>query len=185
MLESLRIGIPGEGCTSLPRVKPGWSFVCLACTSSWGAPRVLVCKFHGYKDENSSKLFFFHDSLMDLKKKTGAGGYAQISDCYVAYLLCYGIAGHSLGALMFGILKPNIYRAHLSSFIQLFQKVQLSGWSFGFCIPTGICVFIISSDFDPAQHFSCSVKTLECGQIFLLACRQLRKKVQHNFIGQF
>ena len=46
-------------------------------------------------------------------------------------------------------------------------------------------VFIISSNFDLAQHFSCSVKTVECGHIFLLACRQLRKKSQHNFIGQF
>ena len=44
---------------------------------------------------------------------------------------------------------------------------------------------IISSDFDLAQHFSCSVKTVECGQIFILACRQLREKAQHNFIGQF
>ena len=37
------------------------------------------------------------------------------------------------------------------------------------------------------MHFSCSVKTMECGQIFILAvaCRQLRKKAQHNFIGQF
>ena len=33
--------------------------------------------------------------------KSGAGGYAQISDCYVMYLLCYSIAGHSLGALMY------------------------------------------------------------------------------------
>ena len=31
----------------------------------------------------------------------GGGGYAQISDCYVIYLLCYSIAGHSLGALMY------------------------------------------------------------------------------------
>ena len=46
-------------------------------------------------------------------------------------------------------------------------------------------VFIISSDFYLAQHFSCSVKTVECGQIFILAWRQLRKKAQHNFIGQF
>ena len=45
--------------------------------------------------------------------------------------------------------------------------------------------FIISSDFDLAQHFSCSVKTVECGQLFILACGQLRKKAQHNFIGQF
>ena len=33
-------------------------------------------------------------------------------------------------------------------------------------------VFIISSDFDLAQHFSCSVKTVECGQLFILACGQ-------------
>ena len=38
-------------------------------------------------------------------------------------------------------------------------------------------VFIISSDFDLAHHFSCSVKTVECGQIFILACRQLRKRL--------
>ena len=30
-------------------------------------------------------------------------------------------------------------------------------------------IFIISTDFDLAQHFSCPVKTVECGQIFLLA----------------
>ena len=29
------------------------------------------------------------------------------------------------------------------------------------------------------------MKTVECGQIFLLACRQLRKKAQHNLIKQF
>ena len=39
-------------------------------------------------------------------------------------------------------------------------------------------VFIISSDFDLAHHFSCSVKTVECGQIFILACRQLRKRLR-------
>ena len=40
---------------------------------------------------------------MALKKKSGAKSYAQISDCYVVYLLCYSIAGHSLpfGALMY------------------------------------------------------------------------------------
>ena len=72
------------------------------------------------------------------KKKTGAGGYAQISDCCVTYLRCYSIAGHSLGALMY--LKTCYIRIqHLSSFIQLLQKVQVSGWCFGFSIPAGIC----------------------------------------------
>ena len=45
-----------------------------------------------------------------------------------------------------------------------------------------------TSNFDLAQYFSCSVETVEhveCGQIFLLACQQLWKKAQHNFIGQF
>ena len=55
-------------------------------------------KFHSYKDENPSKNFFFHEPLV---QKTGAGGYAQISNCYVVYLLCYIIAGHSFGALMY------------------------------------------------------------------------------------
>ena len=47
-----------------------------------------------------------HDPLVDLKKKiSGAGGHAQISDCYVMYLLCYSIAGHSLGAHMYYFLE--------------------------------------------------------------------------------
>ena len=41
---------------------------------------------------------------------------------------------------------------------------------------------VTTTDFDPAQHFFCSVKTVERGQIFLLSCGQLRKKGQHNFI---
>ena len=36
-----------------------------------------------------------------LKKKTGARDYAQISNCYVIYLLCYSIAAHSLGVPMY------------------------------------------------------------------------------------
>ena len=42
-----------------------------------------------------------HDPLIDLKKKTGVKGYAQISDCYVIYLICYSIAGHSLGGMIY------------------------------------------------------------------------------------
>ena len=41
-----------------------------------------------------------------------------------------------------------------------------------------------STDFDLAQHFSCSVKTGMWSNISFKACRQLRKKDQHNFIGQ-
>ena len=72
---------------SLPTAKPGWSFVCLPYTSSRGAPRVKR-EVHSYKDENPSKIFFFHDPLVE--KKTDAGAYAQISDCYVhIWYICY------------------------------------------------------------------------------------------------
>ena len=37
-------------------------------------------KFHGYKDENPSKAMFFPDPLLEKRKKTEAGGNAQISD---------------------------------------------------------------------------------------------------------
>ena len=41
---------------------------------------------------------------------------------WVVILLCYSVAGHSLGALMY--LKTYYLQiAHLSSFIQLLQKV--------------------------------------------------------------
>ena len=42
----------------------------------WGS-RTTVSVERCYKDENTSKFFFFHDPLV------GAGGYAQISDCCV------------------------------------------------------------------------------------------------------
>ena len=38
-LEELRY-LGKASCTSLPRVKPGWSFVCLPYASSWGATSV-------------------------------------------------------------------------------------------------------------------------------------------------
>ena len=49
---------------------------------------------------------------MDLEKKKLEQEelYAQISDCYVVYLLCYSIAGHSLGALMY--LNPYTLLLH-------------------------------------------------------------------------
>ena len=42
-------------------------------------------------------------------KKMTPGGYAQISGCYVVYMLCYSIAGHSLDALMY----------HKTSYLQI------------------------------------------------------------------
>ena len=40
-------------------------------------------------------------SLSPSWKKTEAGGFAQISDCYVHICYCFCIAGHSLGALVY------------------------------------------------------------------------------------
>ena len=39
-----------------------------------------------------------------------------------------------------------------------------------------LCPLPYEEVLEDIDHFSCSVKTVECGQIFLLACRQLRKK---------
>ena len=135
MWVSRRIKIPGEGCTSFPRVKPGWSFVYMPYACSWGATRVKKWKFRSHKDGDPSTFVFFHDPLVEKKN------YAQISDCYVHiwYICyCYCIAGHSLGALMH--LKTKTLRnVHLSSFLQLLPKGQVSGWCFEFCIPPAIC----------------------------------------------
>ena len=110
----------------------------------------------GYKNENPSKIFFFQYPLVE--KNTGAGGYAQISDCYVIYLLCYSIAGHSLGALMYP--KTWYIRIALTCFkkfkclIDVLASVSLPG--FAKLRSQLLDVFKISSDFDLAQHFSCS-----------------------------
>ena len=92
------------------------------------------------------------------------------------------------------ILKPDIYGYNISAVLfSCFKKFKCLGDvlasvslpEFAKLRSQLLDVFIISSDFDLAQHFSCSVKTVECGQLFILACGQLRKKAQHNFIGQF
>ena len=122
------------------------------------------------------------------EKKTGAGGYAQISDCCVTYLLCYSIAGHSLGALMYLILfswfKKFECLGDVLASVSLPEFAKLRSQLLDVFIITSLSSDSVS-DFDLAQHFSCSVKTVECGQLFILACGQLRKKAQHNFIGQF
>ena len=106
MWESRRIEIPGEGCTSLPRHGKTWVKFCVPTlhflmertegkNSSFMAIKIRIHqKFSSMAAD---------DPLVDLKffKKNGAGGYAQISDFYVIYLLCYSIAGHSLAALMY------------------------------------------------------------------------------------
>ena len=92
------------------------------------------------------------------------------------------------------ILKPDIYGYNISVVLfSCFKKFKCLGDvlasvslpEFAKLRSQLLDVFIISSDFDLAQHFSCSVKTVECVQLFILACGQLRKKAQHNFIGQF
>ena len=109
---------------------------------------------------------------------------------YVVYLLLLLYCGHSFGALMY-LKTKTLSNVLPSSFLPLLQKVQLSGWYFESCrpIPSAIrnmevTTFACFYNFDLAQDFSCSVKRVECGQIFLFACQQLRKKGQHNCIGK-
>ena len=108
----------------------------------------------------------------------------------MVYLLLLLYCGHSFGALMY-LKTKTLSNVHPSTFLLLLQKVQLSGWYFESCrpIPSAIrnievTTFACFYNFDLAQDFSCSVKKVECGQIFILACQQLRKKGQHNCIGE-
>ena len=90
-------------------------------------------------DENQLKYFFFHDPLVDLKKvQEGPEDMAKflIFMWYICY--CYIIAGRSLGALMY-LKNKTLQNVHLTSFMQLLQNVQVSGWCFVFCIPSAIC----------------------------------------------
>ena len=69
---------------------------------------------------------FSSSMIPSWKKRPEARGYAQISDYYVyMWYICYWycITGHSLGALIYLKTKTQ----HLSSFLQLLQKVQVSG----------------------------------------------------------
>ena len=127
---------------------------------------------------------------MDLKKKKKrAGSHAKISDCFVTYLAfallqyCGALIGcpdvyiYNISVVLFSCFKKFNCLGDVSASVSLPEFAKLRSQL--------LDVFIISSDFDLAQHFSCSVKTVECGQLFILACGQLRKKAQHNFIGQF
>ena len=64
-----------------------------------------------------------------------------IYDCcvhiwYICY--CWCIAGHSLDALMY-LKTKTLNIIHLHNFLQLLQKVHVSGCFFGFSIPSPIC----------------------------------------------
>ena len=131
-----------------------------------------------------------HQKFSSSTTPSGAGGYAQISDCCVTSVTVLR-GTHWVPRF---ILKPDIYGYNISvvlfSFFKKFKCLgdvlaSVSLPEFAKLRSQLLDVFIISSDFDLAQHFSCSVKTVECGQLFILACGQLRKKVQHNFIRQF
>ena len=105
----LRIEIPGEDCTSLPRV--------MFCSP---ALRCLMGRTEGQNGSffKPSIFFIFHDPLVDL----GAACYVHM--WYICYYYC--IAGHSLGALMH-LKTKTLNDVHLRSFVQLLQKVQVSG----------------------------------------------------------
>ena len=80
--------------------------------------------------------------------------FSSMTPSYMWYIChFYCIAGHSLKSS--GALMP---------------KFKCLGDVF--CIPSVICNIEVI-----AQHFSCRVKTVECGRLFLfIACRQLHKK---------
>ena len=183
MWESLRIGILGEGTTSLPRVEPGGSFVCQPYASSWSAQRV---KFLNHKDKSPSISIFFYDLLVDLKKKM-----LYVHMWYIFY--CYCIAGHSLGTLMY--LKTKIINiSHLRGFLQLLQKVQVSGLFFFDSVFLGqfatlraqlLNVVIIKLKFWSSTGFFLLIQNNGmCSNIFL-SMSAVTKKASEKIIRQF
>ena len=94
-------------------------------------------EFHSYKDENPSKFFFFHDPLVDFEKKRRR---KAMPNFFILMCICgifstvKCIVGHSLGALMYLKTKTQ-QRHHLSSFLQLLQKFQMSRWCFWIMYP--------------------------------------------------
>ena len=128
------------------------------------------------------------------KKKKKLGPEAMPKFLIVLDPICYVTVLRGTHWVPWCILKPDIYEYNISvvlfSCLKKFKCLgdvlaSVSLPEFAKLRSQLLDVFIISSDFDLAQHFSCSVKTVECGQLFILACGQLRKKAQQNFIGQF
>ena len=128
------------------------------------------------------------------KKKKKLGPEAMPKFLIVVWPICSVTVLRGTHWVPWCILKPDIYGYNISVvFFSCFKKFKCLGdvlasvslQEFAKLRSQLLDVLIISSDFDLAQHFSCSVKTVECGQSFILACGQFRKKAQHNFIGQF
>ena len=135
------------------------------------------------------------DPLMDLKKKKRR---SEVIPKFLIANCIYGV--FATVSVLLGtrwvpccISKQNSQqRQHLGSFFSCLKKFKCLGDVLDSVTPITVGHIEVPSferfynlDVDLAQHFSCSVKTVECGQIFLLllACQQLRKKAQHNFIG--
>ena len=161
-----RIEMPGEGCTSLPMVKPGWSFVCLPCTSSWGAPRVKMEVFMAIRMR-------IHQNFSSSKKKK-LRPEAMPKFLNVVWPICSVSVLRGTHWVPWCILKPDIYGYNISVVLfSCFKKFKCLGDVLAFVsLPEFaklrsqlLDVFIISSDFDLAQHFSCSLKIVECGQL--------------------
>ena len=78
--------------------------------------------------------------FVDLKT-TEAGGYAQISDCYVhiwCICYCFCIGGHSLGALVY--LKTKLNSGIISVvFFSCFKKFKCLGNVLDYVIPITVC----------------------------------------------
>ena len=119
-------------------------------------------KFHGYKykDENPSKFFFFHDPFV--------GPEAMPKFLIVVWPICSVTVLWGTHWVPWCILKPDIYEYNISVVLfGCFKKFKCLGDvlasvslpEFAKLRSQLLDVFIISSDFDLAQHFSCSVKT--------------------------
>ena len=183
MWESLRIEIPVVGCTSCPGEDLG-KFCLSALRSLMGRTEgnngsFLAIRMKIHRNLSSS----LTPSCTQKKIKKGQD-YAQISDWYMHmwYICyCYCNAGNSFGALMY-LRAKTLKNVHHRIFLQLLQKVQVSGWFFGLCILSQICNIEVTTF---GRFYKLAQICGICGQIFFLACRHLQMKGQHDFIRQF
>ena len=160
MWASRRAGMPGGGRTSLPMVKPGWSFVCYPALPH-GASEGKNGSFMAVRMRIHHFFFFFHDPLLHSWPE------AMPKFRIVMWYICSVSVLRGTHWVPWCILKPDIYRYNISVVLfSCFKKFKCLGDvlasvslpEFAKLRSQLSNVFIISSDFDLAQHFSCSVK---------------------------
>ena len=143
----------------------------------------MICRSHGESVASRASDMLIYNRPYIILVATGDRAYVNLHPWWP---ICSVTVLRGTHWVPWCILKPDIYGYNISVVLfSCFKKFKCLGDvlasvslpEFAKLRSQLLDVFIISSDFDLAQHFSCSVKTVECGQLFILACGQLRKRL--------